>query len=530
MSYVQTPRESRFAGLILPQDTLAHMIRAEVGASYNSVRRTNKNTAAWQVSMGSADADTLPHIDPLRWQARDLDRNNSLASGSIDTIVDNVVATGLRPQSAVDRVLLGISEDEASAKQTEIERWFYLWAGSRDGDVTRYATFWEQQALVLINTMLSGDVFTVRRYKKRVGSLFGTCTQLVEADRCQTPAEKQALTDRVFGGVEIDADGEAKRYHFLREHPGDAFLRRGVAADPNAYTPLPAYDSRGVPVVLHHFVRRRPDQRRGASLLAPVMEPFKQLGRFTEAALQQAVVASMFSVFVKTAGTAGSGILPGTIPGQIGGQQVTPTGTGLTKLQSGMIMDLAPGEEVAFANPSANAAFEPFADAIFKHIGVGLGLPKEVMLKHFTASYSASRAAIMEAWKSFRRRRQWLGAGFCQPVYEWVIAEAVAQGYLDLPGFFDSPIKRAAWLGATWRGAPMGQLDPLKEAKAAREWLSIPGALTIQQMTAEQFGTDYEDNLAQTGRERQQIAALPPDPLAPPAPAGPADAPAKEDE
>ena len=110
----------------------------------------------------------------------------------------------------------------------------------------------------------------------------------------------------------------------------------------------------------------------------------------------------------------------------------------------------------------------------------------------------------------------------CQPVYAWVISEAVARGYLQAPGFFDDPVRRAAWLGATWRGAPMGQLDPLKEAKAAKEWLGIPGALTIQQLTAEQFGTDYEDNLAQIGRERTQVAALPADPLAPAPAAAPA--------
>jgi hypothetical protein len=69
----------------------------------------------------------------------------------------------------------------------------------------------------------------------------------------------------------------------------------------------------------------------------------------------------------------------------------------------------------------------------------------------------------------------------------------------------------------------MGQLDPLKEAKAAKEWLSIPGATTIQNVAAEQFGADWEDNLDQTGRERTRIAALPADPMAAPAPVGPQD-------
>lgn len=523
--YVQTPTDSRFGGLILPQETLATMISQQIGASYGSLRRDNRATAAWDVSMGSADTDTLPYIDPLRWQARDLDRNNPLAAGALDTIVDNVVATGLRPQAAIDRTILGLDDDAASEAQSQFERYFFLWAGHRNADVTRYGTFWEQQAIVLLNTLLSGDIFTIRRYKRRPGWMFGTCLQLVEADRAQTPPERGSFEDRVHGGVEVDADGEAIRYHFLQKHPGD--MR---AVNLGEYTSVPAFDANGVPLCLHHFVRRRPDQRRGVSILAPVMEQFRQLGKYTEAELTAAVVSGMFSVFIKTP-MATSPLAAATIPGQVNGTNLTPKGTGITTLRSGMIMDLAPGEDVEFANPNRpNTAFDPFTASILKHIGVGLGLPHEVLVKHFTASYSASRAAIMEAWKTFRRRREWLVASFCQPVYEWVISEAVAQGYIDAPGFFDDPLRRAAWLGTTWRGAPMGQLDPLKEAKAAKEWLGIPGALTIQQLTAEQFGTDYEDNLEQVGRERTQIAALPADPLQPAPAAAPAgDEPAQGD-
>lgn len=524
--YVQTPEESKFGGLILPRETLASIVRQEIGGSYTSVRRDNKNVANWYVSGGSADSDTLPYMDPLRWQARDLDRNSPLASGALDTIVENVVATGLRPQSNIDAKLLGMTEEEKNAWQTEAERYFFLWADSKDSDVTRGGNFWETQAMVLINTMLSGDVFTVRRYKERNGSIFGTCLQMVEADRCMTPPGKEV--DNVFGGVEVDADGEAKRFHFLKDHPGNAFITR--SAQPGEYTAIDAYDGNGVALCLHHMARRRPDQKRGISLFAPVMEQFKQLSRYQEAELTAAVVSGMFSVFVKTdLPNTGSSFLPGNIPGQVGGTNYTPSGTGLTQLQSGAIVDLAPGEDVTFANPNRpNTAFEPFTDAIYKHIGVGLGLPKEVMLKNFVSSYSASRAAIMEAWKMFRRRRQWLVSSLCAPSYEWVISEAIARGYLQAPGFFDDPLRRAAYLGTTWRGQPAGQLDPLKEAKAAKEWLSIPGAVTIQQVTAEMFGTDYEDNLAQVSRERTQITALPPDPLVPvvaeaPAPQDPTD-------
>lgn len=514
MTYVQTPTGSRFGGLILPQDTLAKMISQEVSASYSSVRRDNKNTANWDVSIGSADADTLPHIDMLRWQVRDLDRNNPLAAGALDTVVDNVVATGIRPQSVIDRDILGLSEDEAAAWQANAERYFYIWADSRNADVTRYATFWEYQALVLLNALLSGDVFTVRRYKMRPDSVFGLCLQLVEADRCETPTEKQVDAD-IHKGVQADNDGEPVAYHFLKKHPGDIGMRR--LHEVGQFTTVAAVDKRGFDLCLHHFQRRRPDQRRGVSVLAPAIECFKQLSRYTEAEITAAVVSSLFSVLVKseTGGLLPS-VLPGQIPGQVGGQSLTPAGSPVTQLQSGMIMDLRPGESVDVVNPNRpNVAFESFLDAVYKYIGVGIGLPKEVLLKQFNTSYSAARAAIMEAFKMYRRRRQWLVKTLCQPVWGLVIAEAVGRGYLDAPGFFDDPLRRAAWLGAEWRGAPMGHLDPLKEARAAREWLGMPGVTTMQQITAEQFGTDWDDNIAQTDRERKRVGLLPPDPLMP---------------
>lgn len=51
--------------------------------------------------------------------------------------------------------------------------------------------------------------------------------------------------------------------------------------------------------------------------------------------------------------------------------------------------------------------------------------------------------------------------------YEEFITEAVARGRLQAPGFFLDPAIRAAWCGTEWYGTAQGQIDPLKEAKAA---------------------------------------------------------------
>jgi len=67
----------------------------------------------------------------------------------------------------------------------------------------------------------------------------------------------------------------------------------------------------------------------------------------------------------------------------------------------------------------------------------------EVLIKHFTASYSAARASLLEAWKFYLNRRHWFAAGFCQPIFEAWFAEAVSLGRIPAPGF-DMPDLRKA--------------------------------------------------------------------------------------
>ncbi len=139
--------------------------------------------------------------------------------------------------------------------------------------------------------------------------------------------------------------------------------------------------------------------------------------------------------------------------------------------------------------------------AILRQVGVALELPFEVLIKHFTASYSAARSSLLEAWKFYRVRRSWLAGSFCQPVYEAWMEEAVALGRIDAPGFFDDPLLRRAYCGAVWHGDGPGSIDPLKEASAVEKRLSI-NLRTLDQEIAEDSGGDVGEVLEQRGRER----------------------------
>ena len=138
--------------------------------------------------------------------------------------------------------------------------------------------------------------------------------------------------------------------------------------------------------------------------------------------------------------------------------------------------------------------------ALSKYIGAALEIPVELLTKNFTSSYSASRAALLEAWKAFRMKRAWLAADFCQPIYEIFLIEAISSGRLKAPGFFLDPMIKKAYSGAQWNGPAQGMIDPVKEVNAAKERISI-GISTRQKETIEMTGGDFEANVAQLARE-----------------------------
>lgn len=456
---------------------------------YTGARRDRHQTKTWNTAAGSADAVSLDDLPTLRDRSRDLLRNAPLATGAVNTVITNVVGTGLRPQSHIDRTVLRsyLKTDEAMEQwEAEAERIFTLWANSLDCDITRGQTFTDLQALLLRSCLESGDVFVLRKYKERASNPFGTALQVIEADRIASPAGNNT---KIIAGVEIDTDGAPTAYHILNTHPDDHNAGKVET------TKVLAFDTDGRRQVLHIFTRTRPGLTRGIPYLAPVIESLKQLDRYTEAEIAAAVISSMFTIFVKSESE--EGLAP------MSGEPQKVARNNDYQLSPGAILDLQPNEAIEIANPNRpNQAFDGFVQSILRQIGVALEIPFEILIKHFTASYSAAQAALVEAWKTFSTRRKWIAVQFCQPVYEMVITEAIAKGFLEAPGFFADPFVRAAYLGAEWIGPPRGQIDQLKEIRAADYRVRL-GVSTLEEETAQITGGSWETKHTQRAREHK---------------------------
>ncbi len=470
---------------------------AGTGYAHHGASLFKKNFAAWHASSGNADDDIVDSLDVLRNRSRDLFMGTSLANGALKAIRTNVVGSGLMLVPKIDARFLGLTEEEATEWQDKTVREWCLWAETTSCDAERTKDFYQIQSLVFMSALMSGDVFVSLPVKKRAGDPFTLRISLIESDRVCNPELSEFQLDNIVGGVEVDSTGEVIAYHIANRNP--CSLIRNSPDTRVEWVRVPAFGAKtGRPNILQIMPDfERPAQRRGVPVLAPVIEDMKMLGQYNNAELTAAVIASFFTVFVKTESTS----QPLDISQMYG---MTPSGlrTKDYAMGAGSIVALDPEESIEIADPKRpNANFSAFVEAVAKQIGSSLEVPYELLIKNFTASYSASRASLLEAWKMFRMKRSWLASSFCRPVYEEWLEDAVLLGRIDCPGFFADPAVRAAWSGSEWYGDAQGQLDPLKEANAAKVRIE-EGLSTREREAAEMSGQSFR-NINETRRQEE---------------------------
>lgn len=465
----------------------------EMFGSYDGASKSRRSLKEWTPFGYDADSDILPDLPTLRERSRDLVRNNPLASGAIKTKVTNVIGTGLRLQSRIDRGALNLTEEQADAWETKTEREWRLFWESKDCDITRTCNGHALTRMVYQQAKENGDVFILLPRKKILSFPYSRRLQVVEADRVCN-ADDVGDTDTLAGGIEKDKYGAPVKYHILEQHPGA--IATGIT---RTWDKIDAFGSKtGLRNVIHLYNPTRPGQSRGVPDLAAVIEPLKQLGRYTDAEVMAAVISGMFTVFIKT--ETGDGFDYTNLAAETGQKSSDKD----MKLGNGLIMELAAGEDVHDSNPGRpNQAFDPFVQAILRQIGAALEIPFEILIKHFTASYSAARAALLEMWKYVMSERRWLSDNFLKLVYEIWMYEAVISGRIAAPGFLADPGIRAAYLGCEFVGPAKGQIDELKEVKAAKERLA-EGLSTLADETAELTGKDWEKNHPQQVKEHNR--------------------------
>ncbi len=472
---------------------------------YTGARNDRQQLKNWRPVLDGPNSATVPDLMPLRARAADLERNDPIAGGATSTLVTSTVGSGLRAHARVDREYLGLSDDAADALDRQIDRVYTAHAEGKCWDWEGRLDAYGQQELALRSSLGRGDVFVVRRFLERPDDLFATRFQLIEADRVSTP-DGYVDTATLIEGIELDpATNRAVACWVQDSHPYEFRWMRA-----RHWTRVEMFGAEtGGWRVLQLYTMQRPGQIRGVPFLAPVIEVLKQLSRLSEAELMASVINALFTVFVKSGVEDESSVLPDMAAGAPGRAQNQPMPVADDRqlnLGAGMVVSLLPGEEIQVADPKRpNANYDPFFTGCVRQVGAALEIPFEVLIKHFTASYSASRAALLEFWRVVSKRRRWMVRDLAGPCREAIIEEAVLRGLVNAPGFFDDPLARRAYCRAEWTGDAMGQLNPLDEANAAEKRIDI-GISTIAEETAQLTGGTWEAKHPQRVKEHRARA------------------------
>ena len=494
------------------------------GYSEGGASHTSGILKAYHPVRASAKSDIDANLYTLRNRSADQAINTPIGAAAIQTSSMHTVGAGLKVFPKIHYLDLGLTHEEARAWNRKTRREFDLWAASKHCDLYRRNSFYDLQDLAYVAYLVDGDSFALFRRKPPTSFMpYSLRLQIIEGNRISNPyggslaggygvfsveAKNQSNGNRIVSGVEIDAEGAIEAYWISNKVPGDLV----EAAQMDAWVRVKAFgDLSGTPNIVQICHDVRSEQYRGVPYLAPVIETLKQVSRYTNAELTAAIIKSFFALFFTNA-PAGANGLEGIAPSAIYGneeEEVDPrrpvVDVAEYDLGPGTLNALPAGVDVKAVDAGRSmSTFDPFVTQLIKHIGAAINIPYEVLMKNFTSSYSASRAAMLQAWEEFKLRRTWFARDFCQPVYETWLAEAVAVGRIDAPGFFDDPAIRAAWVSADWYGPTMSILDPVKDIKGSALRVQY-GLSTREREAAEMTGTDFEENLDQLAWELKMI-------------------------
>ena len=483
---------------------------ANSGYSGGGANRERNTLKSFLPSHYSAKSDIDFNLSTLRDRAADLVMNSPIGSAAVATSTANVVSSGLKLFPRIKPAALGLTPEQAVewCRQTKLE--FELWANSLNCDYYRRNSFYELQRIAYLSYLMDGDAFCLfkRRYPTK-DFPYSLRLQLIEAARVANPIlsdypilgtspygvemKNPANGHRIINGVEVDGTGQ-----YIAVWISNKIWNEPVNfGEKLEWQRVKIFgDETGRRNVLHICFDSRIEQYRGVPFLAPVIESLKNVARYADSELTSAVIKSFFSIFfTENYQSAGFEL-----------NQVLPDNDGLTdeemekvmreyKLGAGTITKLPKGVDVkAIDRSNAQSTFDPFINAFVKQIGAALNLPYEILLKQFQSSYSASRAALLQAEDEFRQRRIAFINDFCQPIYENFLMEAIALGRIKADGFFEDPIKRALWSNADWIVQGSHLLDVTKELQGAQMRIAL-GLTTHEIEAAALCGTNYNDNL-----------------------------------
>ncbi len=454
-------------------------IRATAGAFEGAsfTRRLN----LWGTSTLGPDASLYGSLSTLRARSRELVRNDPLAGAGLDTLVSNLVGSGISPRWQLSDATL----------KAQLQQLWADWTMQCDHD--GIADFYGMQALAARSMIESGEVL-IRFLPQRAGRMAVPLKlQIIEADHLDETYSTTLDNGReIRMGIEFDAQGQRVAYHLFKDHPGEAFL----TSDTVTRVRIPASE------ILHVYRPLRPGQKRGRPWLSAVITTLHELNKYLDAEQVRKATAAMFGGFI----TAPPGEAE-DVPNIFGTDATDPTGADVMAIEPGSFPTLPAGMDVKFSEPAdVGGSYEAFVKHMERRTARGFGgLTYEKLSGDLSGvNYSSIRAGNLE----FQRFCSQIIASvlafqLCQPVARYFIDQAVLSGAVKIIDFIEH---RQQYYRIKWCPDGWPWVDPEKDLKA--EQLAIRAGLKSRAEAVAERGRDVEEVDFEQAEDNRRTDAL----------------------
>lgn len=448
------------------------------GASRNRLRTD------WITQRSDPDAPKWEH-NTLVSRFRDLERNDPIANGLVDTMGINVVGRGLRPKPKIRAEVLGVSKEEADRfcdMAVQVFELFVPWADARE-----ISTFDYLQFMALTQIVRDGENITLPIWASESYRPLSRCLQILESEYL---GDYSATDKDRARGIILGTRGQPIKY----------IIKEDINDFSGKVREIPARDEYGRKKIIHAFLPKRPGQTRGVPLFAPVMDLFKDFSDYREAEIIKARISACLAVIFTKSDPQAALLAARETTGELLARDQK-----ITEMSPGMVHYAEYGDEVRVVDPNRGGdTFGQFVENILRLIGSSIGLPYELVLKDFSkTNYSSARAALLEGRRVFSNWRHWFSGMWCQPIYELVLEEAYYRGIFDVPDFekFKHEYCRAEWLGNGW-----GWVDPVKEITSSK--LAIDYGLSTHEKECAAQGSDAYEILDEEASYNRYSASI----------------------
>ena len=472
----------------------------------------------WYPPEYSADGELLGELKTLRARTHDVIRNHGLASGAVQTHLDNIIGPRLRLSLKPNHRALGISVEAATTWARDTEAKFAEYAEDPDHycDASQRNDFNGQLQLDYRSYLTSFESLSTVEWLNRPGAKYRTCFQQVDPARLSNP-DGEPNSERLREGVVLGDMGEPTAYWIANRLEDESV---DITYDTlREWKRVPRVTPWGRRLVIHEFDSERPGQTRGRTGIVSVIAKSKMLEKLEQSSLQAAILNAMYAAVIESPVAweligASLGVQNDRTK-MIDGMQGYMHNrndfhkSGSIRYNGAKIPHLYPGEKLKFTTPEhPTAAFSSFHEAVLRHLAGGFNMTYEQFSRDYSkTNYSSARAAMLEAWRFFTGRRHKIGGRIAtQKMAAW-LEEAMDNGEVATPpGAPDFLDAKQAYCRCEWIGPGRGHIDPQKEETAVS--LRLQNFTTTLERECAEQGLDWEEVLEQRAAEAKRRREL----------------------